>query len=265
MAEQERPGDPARRGAHRVEEGDGQGPGLHREDLAHRQVGRARSRRGEEERGEQEAHEAPLRQPAAGHEGPEQDGDPRRAQVAQRHHRSPPHRVEQPPEQEGAHEVRDPEERQVVRDRARAHPEELSEQGAEVEGEGVVEERLPDEQREPQRGPLRVAQEGDLGDLRERDRPPLAHGDRLVHVLEALVGLGLHLALDGVHDALGLLLAPVDEQPARALGDVAPDEEDEDAEPAPTPKARRQPTSIAKIDVLRNSSAASAAAAAPIQ
>ena len=40
---------------------------------------------------------------------------------------------------------------------------------------------------------------------------------------ELLAGLAVDLLLDVVDDSLGLLLAPVDEEPARALGDVAAD------------------------------------------
>ena len=49
LAEQQRPGDAAGRGADRVEERDAQRPGLHREDLADGQVGGAGAGRGEEE------------------------------------------------------------------------------------------------------------------------------------------------------------------------------------------------------------------------
>src|SRR5690606_13959984 len=49
LAEERRAGDSARRGADREEQGDGEGAGLHREDLADRQVGGAGPGRRDEE------------------------------------------------------------------------------------------------------------------------------------------------------------------------------------------------------------------------
>ena len=52
-AEEQRPRDATSGGTDRIKEGDAQCSGLEREDLADREVGRARARRGEEEEGTQ--------------------------------------------------------------------------------------------------------------------------------------------------------------------------------------------------------------------
>ena len=57
--------------------------------------------------------------------------------------------------------------------------------------------------------------------------------------LELLAGLLLHLGLDVGDDPVGLLLAAVDEEPARALREVAADEQD--AEPEQGAHRERDP------------------------
>ena len=91
--------------------------------------------------------------------------------------------VEEAAEDERPEEVGDGEDRDVERHRPGADVEEFAEQGAEVEGDGVVEEGLADEQREAEDRAPRVVGEGGAGDLAERD--PLRWLDR-----DALVGLG---------------------------------------------------------------------------
>jgi hypothetical protein len=93
------------------------------------------------------------------------------------------------------------------------------------------EERLADEQREPEDRSLRIGAEGGPGDLREREPLRLAELDLLAG-LRQLLGpvLGPDGSLDLVDDPLRLLLAAVDEEPSRALGDVATDEQDPEAE-----------------------------------
>jgi hypothetical protein len=59
---------------------------------------------------------------------------------------------------------------------------------------------------------------------------PLADLERAVDVLELPAGLLLDLLLDVADQLLGLAVVAVDEQPAGALGDVAPDEQDAQAE-----------------------------------
>ncbi len=160
-----------------------------------------------------------------------QDGQhDRGADVGARDHRLAADGVEQAPEQQRADEVRDREQRQVQRDDAVLDLVEGDEERAEAEGDRVVDEGLADEQREAEEGALRVGLEGRRGDLAQRDRLPLADRDRRARLVERLVGLLGDLALDAVDDPLGLLLAAVDEQPARALGHVPAHEQDADAE-----------------------------------
>jgi hypothetical protein len=100
------------------------------------------------------------------------------------------------------------------------------EDGSEVERDRVVEERLAHEEGEPEHRTPRVALEGHPGDLAERDRLALAHHDLLSRRRWLLPGLRAHLGLDLVDDPLRLLLAAVDEQPARALRHVAAHQQD---------------------------------------
>src|SRR6185437_15919220 len=98
--------------------------------------------------------------------------------------------------------------------------EEGREEGAEVERDAVVDEGLADEQRQPEHGPAGVVDEAGARDLAERDHLALLDLDALVGLVELLPGLLGHAALDARDDLLGLLLAAVDEEPARALGDA---------------------------------------------
>src|SRR4051812_39109197 len=104
---------------------------------------------------------------------------------------------------------------------------------AEVEGDGVVEERLPYEQRQAEYRPARISLDRHLCDLPERNRVALTHRDRLARLRQRLPDLLLHLALDLVDYSLGLLLPPVDEQPPGALGHIAANEHDRQAEQSP--------------------------------
>src|SRR5262249_49897840 len=143
--------------------------------------------------------------------------------------RLPADRVEETPEQQRAEEVADGEDDQEDGDVARGDAPEGRVERPEVEGDAVVEERLADEERETEDRAARGALEGGLGDPAERECLPRRHGDRLRRLLEVLVGLALPGLLDVADDRLRLVLAAVDEEPARALRDVPPD--DEDAEP----------------------------------
>jgi hypothetical protein len=71
---------------------------------------------------------------------------------------------------------------------------------------------------------------GGVGDHPEADALALADLDRVGDLLPRLAGLLLDLPLDLVDQLLGLLVAAVDEQPAGALGDVAPHQQDAQAE-----------------------------------
>src|SRR5205807_8628943 len=114
----------------------------------------------------------------------------------------------------------------------------------EVERHAVVEERLADEEREAENRAPRIALEGGLGDLAERDLLSLADRERLIRLGELVVGLLLDALLDRADDALRLFLLPVDEQPARALGHVAPHEED--GEPEDRAEQERDPPADAR-------------------
>ena len=172
-----------------VEEGDCQRARLHREDLAHRQVGRARAGGSQEEGAEDERLERPRRaaERMAGEQRRHQGRDQRRAEVGARDHRLPPDGVEEPAEEQRAEEVPDREHDEEDRDEARGHVPERRVEDPEVERHAVVEEGLADEQREAEDRAPRVALEGGLGDLAERDRLALPHGDRLLRLVEVLV------------------------------------------------------------------------------
>jgi hypothetical protein len=79
------------------------------------------------------------------------------------------------------------------------------------EEHGVVEERLADEQRQPEHGALGVEPEGGVGDLPEADAAALADPDRVGDLLQPLAGLLLDLPFDAVDQLLGLLVVAVDE------------------------------------------------------
>ena len=120
---------------------------------------------------------------------------------------------------------------------------ERAEEIAEVEGDAVVDERLSDEEREPEHRTLRVALECCLGDFAERDRLDLLNLDRVVRVVELLAGLALDALLDIPDDLLRLILAAVDEQPARALGHVPAHDHDRQCEDGSEPE-RDPPTDV---------------------
>jgi hypothetical protein len=96
------------------------------------------------------------------------------------------------------------------------------------EEDRVVEERLAGEQRQPDERALRVHPEHDAADLADADRPALLDADRAARLDQLLARRRGHLALDVGRDPLRLLV-PVQEQPARALGDVAADQQDPEA------------------------------------
>jgi hypothetical protein len=131
------------------------------------------------------------------------------------------------PSSTGAEEVADREQRDVERHARVVDVVERRQERAEAERHGVVNERLADEQRDAERRAPRVLRERRRCDLAERDRPALADGDRFARLLvELLAGLGTYLVLDLADDPLGLLVMPVDEQPARRLRHVPANEQD---------------------------------------
>ena len=166
-----------------------------------------------------------------GDEAQEKPGDAEQhpgEDVGEGDHPDPPDPVEQRAQQQRAGEVAHREHRDVPPGLLDA--EERGEGVAVGEEERVVEERLPDEQREAQDRAARIEREHGPRDHRQRDRLALPDGDRLGGVgqpLTSLVGDGL---LDVGDDPLGLVLAAVDEQPARALRHVAADQQDPDGQ-----------------------------------
>ena len=231
MPEEQRAADPARRGPDRVEERDRERPRLHREDLARGQVRRARARRGEEEGDEDQPFQSPGGAERLAREEERHDrADRGRGEVGAGDHRLATDRVEQAPERDRPEEVADGEDDQEHRHEARRDPVEAAVEGAEVEGDAVVDESLADEQRDREQRSLRVLLHGDGGDLPERDGLALANLDRLVGLGQLIARLLGNVLLDPLDDALRFVLPAVDEQPARTLGHVPPDDQDRQAE-----------------------------------
>jgi hypothetical protein len=88
-----------------------------------------------------------------------------------------------------------------------------------------------------------------VGDDPEADAVPLADLERAVDLLELLAGLLLDPPLDVGDQLLGLVVVAVDEQPAGALGDVAPDQQDAEAEHGPQPEGE-PPADVDREQVL---------------
>ena len=158
----------------------------------------------------------------AGH-GQQHPGD----QVGGGDHLHPAHRVEQPAEQQRSQEVagrEDGDEAAGLLD-----PEERGQRVAVGEEEGVVQEGLAHEQGEAEDRPFRVDREHGPGDGRETDGVSLLDGDGLGDLAE-FSAVAPDRVLDVLHDPFALVLATVDEQPARALRHIAPDEQDADGQ-----------------------------------
>src|SRR5699024_10121495 len=101
-AEQQRSGDAAGRRADRIEERDRQRPGLHREDLADREIGGAGARGGEEEADDEDDEEQPFTTDVGAEYHGQDDGDGSRTEIAERDHRFASDRVEEPTEDDRA-------------------------------------------------------------------------------------------------------------------------------------------------------------------
>ena len=215
------------RGSDGVEERDGHRPRLHRKDLTDGQISRAGSRGRKEEAHGQHRDEDDNAACLAIKESSKTHRHRRGTQVGQRDHRFSADGVEQSSEQQGPCEVAQRPHHEEQRHGSRRDTVELAEQGAEIERECVVEKRLPDEQRQAEDGAFGIAGEGDAWRFRRRRSScadessvsPLGSGSGLPCLL-------LHLARSiSLHYPLGLILAAVDEQPARAFRDVAADQE----------------------------------------
>ena len=192
----------------------------------------------------------------------EDDGRP---DVAARDHRLAPHGVEEAPEQQWPEEVADREKHDVERHLRVADAVELDKERAQAERHRVVDEGLAHEQREAERGSLRVPLERHRRDRPEGDGLALADRDRVAGLLELLAGALPDVLLDPLDDPLGLLLASVDEQPARALGHMPPDEQDREREHRAEPEGEAPAEVGGEEAVSSRKIAATAPAAAPSQ
>src|SRR6476469_9398352 len=172
-------------GADRVEEGDAQRPCLHREHLTGGEVGRAGTRRGEEE------DDHARRREGDGGEGMEVeagDGEEDAGHdVGGGDHANPADGVEQRGQGQGAEEVAGGECGDVPAHRL--DPEEGAEGVPEGEEERVVEERLADEEGEAQDGASGVRREDGLRDQGQPYGVTLPDGDRLAGRLEPVAAL----------------------------------------------------------------------------
>ena len=227
---------PATGRADRVEERDGQGPGLHREDLTHGQVGGAGPGRGEEQHGAPARRHRDRGQRAGGEQPRGEQQQDAGQDVGARDHRLAADRVEQPAEHQRADQVADGDDREVVA-RVGLDVEEDGEDLRVAERDRVVQEGLADEQREAQDGPARVAGHHGAGDGAEADRLALVDGDGLARLGQLLAGLLLDRVLDAGHQVFRFPAVAVDEQPARALRHVPPHQQDHQAEHDPEPEA----------------------------
>jgi hypothetical protein len=231
----------------REEDRDGLGADLQREDLADGQVGRAGSRRGEEE------DDAPRDRLGGSGQHPlvEQvrgDRQHRPGQdVGARDHLLAADGVEEVPDRQRAEQVPDREGDQVERRVRGVDVVELRQHQGVGEEDRVVQERLGDHQRGAQRGPGPVLreQDPDHGEVAGPLHRP--HLQDLVVTDRGQCPAGrLHLVLDAHDRGLGLGGPAVHELPARALRQVAPDEQDHhrqhrpQQEAEPPAHARRQ-------------------------
>src|SRR5581483_1885089 len=99
-----------------------------------------------------------------------------------------------------------------------------------AEGDRVVEESLPDEEREAEDAAPGVQREHRPGDRDEPYGLALPDGDGVAWLGKVRVRLPLHPLFDPVHESLSVSLPPMDEQPARAFRDVAPHQQHDHAE-----------------------------------
>ena len=140
------------------------------------------------------------------------------------------------PSRSAPEEVRDGEGHEIERRGLRRHLVEGGEAGREREDRGVVDERLRRHQREAEQRAARVAAEHGLRDLAEAGALPRLELD-LVARLGQLVAAGrfLYVVLDLTDDPLGLVVAAVQREPARALGHVAAHEQNAERQDRPHP------------------------------
>src|SRR5699024_10498712 len=133
-----------------------------------REIGGTGPRGSEEEADDEDDEEQPFTADVGTEDNGQYDGDGSRTEIAERDHRFASDRVEEPTEDDRAQEVRQRPQDDEDRHGRLGDAVEAVEDRSEVEGDAVVEERLPDEEHEAQDGALRVFLEGDLRDLGER-------------------------------------------------------------------------------------------------
>ena len=170
--------------------------------------------------------------------------DPRR-RVRERDHRPSPDRVEEPRQHDRPEEVAHGERQEIEPDVVRAHAVEAAEDQRVREEDRVVRERLRRHERQAEDRPAPVLHEEDVRDLAERDRAVRPHAHRRARERAAGPFRSRHVGLDGGDDVLGLVDAPVEQEPARALGQVPAHEQHERRrERRRGTKARRQPRNV---------------------
>ncbi len=152
---------------------------LDREDLADGQVGRTRRGRREEEDHRPERRLRGRRQLPLGKQPPGQRQQDRRDPVGRGDHRLPADRVEPVAQRDRPEEVADREREQVQPGPVRGHPVVLGQDQGIGEEDRVVEERLRDHQRQPQKRPRRVRLDHRPRDQAEAEVGPGLEGDRL--------------------------------------------------------------------------------------
>ena len=129
-------------------------------------------------------------------------------------------------EHDGPEEVAHRERQEIEPDVVRAHAVETAQDERVGEEDRVVRERLRRHERQAEDRPSPVSLEEDARDLAEADRAAGLHPDRRTRRGQRTL-VARHVGLDRSDDALGLVDAAVEQEPARALGQMAANQEDD--------------------------------------
>ena len=160
-------------------------------------------------------------------------------------HGAPPHRVEQPPENQGPEKIADREREDVIADAFVGHAVEAREHQRIGEEDRVVEKGLRCHQHQAERAAAAIARDEKPEDLAPRDAVQRAHRKRAHGFGKRTMACG-HLFLDVGDDRFGLLAPIVHQQPARALRHVPAHEQNREtqhsaqSEGEPPAELRRQ-------------------------
>ena len=223
-----------------VEHRDGEPAKLDGKELAHGEVGGTGRGGGDEEHGAPErglgggGEEAAHEQPAGDREEEARD------RVGDGDHLPAADGVEEPAEEDRAEEVADGKRQDVEAHAIGRDAVEAAEDERVGEEDRVVGEGLRDHEREAQDRSAAVLDEEHAGDVGEADLA--LHLDRRGRASDGrkgAAGAAGDVGLDGFDDLSGLADAAVEEQPARALGEVAADEEHRQAKERA--QAKREP------------------------